>query len=826
MTGARRTAQALDEALALALDAAVVVDEDGRVQRVNAAAEALFGWPAAELVGGPVERLLPERFRAGHPDRVRSFARSGLRVARLGAVQPIHGLRRDGTEFTVEILVSRVVLEEEALFVASVRDTTEQRRAEDVMRVHARLQAAVARLAMLALDEPDPRLHMRHALDVVVGALMLEAGEVLELPDACGAIVVRAVVGLDRRLVGVAVPAGLDELSGQTLVTSPVVFNTSELRVPLGHVAGEGIESGVLTRIRGRTRPLGVLAVYSRAPRTMTSVELDFLQAAAGVIASVIERGLERDALRRSEERVADLLDAIDGVVWEHDDELRFSFVSRQVERLLGYSAAQLVSDPALWPRIIHEEDRPRALDELRACIAAGGAHEVEFRVVAADGRTVWVRNVLNVTTDGGRRVRGITLDASRQREAERALQRAQQQLLQAQKMEAIGRLAGGVAHDFNNLLTAIGCYADLLRRAGPDDEVRAEGVTEISRAVERATALTRHLLAFSRRQVLQARLVDLNQAIRGIAVMLRRLVGERYTLVLDLAADATCVRADPAQIDQVVVNLVVNARDAMPQGGPITIETRALSRADRDEAACAEAHPHSCADACPLLSSGPWVTMTVRDEGVGVSPAVRDHLFEPFYTTKPQGGGTGLGLSTAFGVVTQSGGTITLRSQPGRGSAFTVWLPRASAVSDPLETEPAAAPALPARVEARRRCPRILVVEDEAPVRALVRRLLAREGYLVDEARDGAEAQRVTSDYAEPPDLVITDMVLPVGTGLDVAELVSTRHPGVKVLYMSAYPPDEVSTAALESSAFLSKPFTPGLLLSKVRELLAAGVP
>jgi nitrogen-specific signal transduction histidine kinase/CheY-like chemotaxis protein len=382
---------------------------------------------------------------------------------------------------------------------------------------------------------------------------------------------------------------------------------------------------------------------------------------------------------------------------------------------------------------------------------------------------------------------------------------RLEEQYRQAQKLEAVGRLAGGVAHDFNNLLTVSNGYADLLpAHVRGDDEAR-EAVEEIRRAGERASSLTRQLLTFSRNQVLQPRLLDLNAIIAVTGKMLRRLLGEDIALAVTLDPALGRVRADPGHLEQVLLNLCVNARDAMPRGGKLTIETRNVELDDAFARAHLEVRP------------GPYVLLAVSDTGVGMTAEVKAHIFEPFFTTKGLGKGTGLGLATVYGILQQSGGAIGVYSEAGRGTTFKVYLPRADG-SGPEEGDRPEAAATPRGNET------VLVAEDEGPVRVLVGEVLRAYGYGVLEANDGAEAIRVAEGNAGPIDLLVTDVVMPGMSGRALAQHLALR-PSLKVLYVSGYTDDAVVRhGVLEAeTAFLQKPFRPDDLARKVRAVLDA---
>jgi CheY-like chemotaxis protein len=371
--------------------------------------------------------------------------------------------------------------------------------------------------------------------------------------------------------------------------------------------------------------------------------------------------------------------------------------------------------------------------------------------------------------------------------------------------MEAVGRLAGGMAHDFNNLLTVIRGYSELLLgRLGPADAMRKD-VEEVKKAADRASGLTRQLLAFSRRQFVAAKVVDLNSLVANMDGMLRRLIGEDLIeLSTELDSSAGAIRADPGQIEQVIMNLVVNARDAMPNGGRLTIETRNVTIEEEVRL-----------DAVGV-AQGSYVLLAVRDNGHGMDAETRSHLFEPFFTTKEKGKGTGLGLSTVYGIVKQSGGSITVESAPGRGTTFRIFFPRVA------QEAPGLGGTIDA-IDSVRGRETVLLVEDEPAVRGLVHETLRLHGYTVLAARHGIEALLTSAKYGGPIHLLLTDVVMPQMSGPEVAEKLLTVRPGIKVLYMSGYPDHPVfeQGGVSRETGFLPKPFSPHVLVQKVREVL-----
>src|SRR5881394_2161295 len=447
----------------------------------------------------------------------------------------------------------------------------------------------------------------------------------------------------------------------------------------------------------------------------------------------------------------------------------------------------------------LHNVTDPTNREQIRAFIRAGyRVSDSETREHDREGRArVFLNNVVGFVEDGHLvRVWGTQRDVTEQRHLE-------EQFRQSQKMEAVGQLAGGIAHDFNNLLTAILGNTQLLLRDLPPGDTKRQDVEEIRKASERAASLTRQLLAYSRRQMLQPEILDLNVVVADMDRMLRRLIGEHIALVAVLAPDLGRVRADPNQIEQVLVNLAVNARDAMPDGGKLTIET---ANVELDEA-FAQAHLGAV--------TGSYAMVGVTDSGAGMDATVRAHLFEPFFTTKEVGKGTGLGLATVYGIVKQSDGYISVYSEPGRGSSFKVYLPR---IQTPQETTAASS-----RDRPERGTETVLVVEDEAAVLLLSRRALEAQGYVVLAASDPTDAMRVLERHGGTIHLLLTDVVMPGFSGQELADRIAARRPGMRVLYMSGYPGDAVVQhgSLPVGSAFLQKPFSPDGLARKVRDVL-----
>jgi signal transduction histidine kinase/CheY-like chemotaxis protein len=452
---------------------------------------------------------------------------------------------------------------------------------------------------------------------------------------------------------------------------------------------------------------------------------------------------------------------------------------------------------------LVHPADRHGLEASIERAIAGERNLAMEFRAIWPDGSTHWLYGGAQVSCDADGtplRLIGIGVDISERKSLE-------EQLRQAQKLEAIGQLAGGVAHDFNNLLTAILGFSELLMAGlAPNDPGRAD-LLEIKKAGERATGLTRQLLAFSRRQILQPKVLDVNTLIAGMEPMLKRLIVEHVDLMVSLAPHLGLIKMDPTQLEQILVNLAVNAADAMLRGGKLTIETANVTL---DE--------HYQQRHLPV-TPGEYVMLAVSDTGVGMDEATSRRMFEPFFTTKEIGKGTGLGLATVYGIVKQSGGDILVYSEVGRGTTFKIYLPQVtSAVPDASDASSQAG-------NVTRGSETVLLVEDDEAVRLLARVTLERSGYRVLHAGNPKEAVRMVCDFAEPIHLLLSDVIMPESDGPPLLDRLLKEHPAARVLYMSGYADEAIVRhgVLVEGTPFLQKPFTPQVLRRKVRDVLDA---
>jgi PAS domain S-box-containing protein len=549
--------------------------------------------------------------------------------------------------------------------------------------------------------------------------------------------------------------------------------------------------------IRLRGDIVGALCIDHEGPRQWRSDEQVFVGSIADLVSLVIEtneRLRTELALRESEGRYRELWqNALDGMFTIAPDG-RFTSANDAGSRMTQ------VAPPALEGRrftdFVAERERETAAALFDALVRdpAFTSAPFSFTLVRQDGSMMPVEATAQRIERDGRFVEilAIVRDVSQRRTLEAQLQ-------QSQKMEAIGRLAGGVAHDFNNLLTAIIGYSQIATIRADVPPAAVSDLREITAAAQRAAGLTRQLLAFSRRQVLEPRVLDVNAVVSGIEVLLRRLIGEDIYLATDLDVEVAHVLADPSQLEQVILNLAVNARDAMPDGGRITLRTRSAAALDRRALVSGDA------------PAGPFVVLEVADTGIGMDEDTRSRIFEPFFTTKPLG--TGLGLATVYGIVQQSGGGIAVDSSPGAGATFSIFLPVAAGQSDvPSARSPAIGPS---GNEA------VLVVEDDDHVRALASRVLRLAGYTVVEAPD-PETALIAARTGAPLDLVLTDVVLPVMRGRELVDHLRSLQPQIKALYMSGYRDDHDGDED-SGAAFLPKPFTTELLTTAVRRALDA---
>jgi hypothetical protein len=544
---------------------------------------------------------------------------------------------------------------------------------------------------------------------------------------------------------------------------------------------------------------IGVLVVQHYENESAYDMrDLEFLDSVGGHIALAIERRRSEEALRKSESVFRLLFSNNPLPTWVMDDEsLQFIQVNDAAVQQYGFAAEEF-SRMTMFD--IRPEEKGASLEVRPKKDGAAGRYQGVSKHRKRDGKVFEVELISHQFEHAGRKVRLVVAQDINERHL------LEQQLRQAQKMEAVGRLAGGVAHDFNNLLMVIKGHTELLMNALPPADSMARKITQIDRAADRAAALTKQLLAFSRMQVLQPRVMNLNGVVEDMGKLLPRLIGEDVELGIRTAPDLGAIRADASQMEQIIMNLAVNARDAMPSGGRLMIET---SNAELDR---------TYNSTHPIVKPGRYVVLAVSDTGTGMDADTEAHIFEPFFTTKEPGKGTGLGLSTVYGVVKQSGGFIWVYSELGKGTSFKIYLPRVDQPEDKANT------ALPF-AEAPRGTETILLAEDEQDVREVAREFLESGGYTVIEAKNGAEALRLAVEHEAVIDLLVSDMVMPGMTGKELARQLKQQQSSVCVVYMSGYT-EQTATETAEADdhmLLLTKPFSRGAILRTVREALNA---
>jgi|HubBroStandDraft_6_1064221.scaffolds.fasta_scaffold08768_4 two-component system cell cycle sensor histidine kinase/response regulator CckA len=771
-------------------DPLVIVDTSFRGQCVNQEFQRLFGYSAAQVLGKPVNQLIFPLDRAAEAEWIMQCLERGEQIT-----LETQRLAKDGTLLDVSVSSAPLIIDGQTVaFYAIYRDISERKRAEalssalyriaekasatqDLQQFFAAIHGIVdelmcARNFSIALHDPESQL--------VSFPYFVDEQESAPAPTKLGSGLVEFVLRTGEPLLCTPQVAHEMQQRGKIKLNHPPPLHW--LSVPLKvnhHILGAVILKSYSKNTHFRERDQDVLALISQQ------------------LAAAIDRKRNEQSLRRSELCYRSLVQTAVYGIYRSSLDGRFLDVNPALIGMLGYDSAHDVLsldpkkdvfvDPAEYTRLVDEFRRSGRMDGFEVRWKRKDAAIITVRI---SGRAVASDEPTDV-------LEAIAEDITERRVLE-------DQFRQAQKMEAVGRLAGGIAHDFNNLLMVISGYTEVMLgqiTLGHPLHSKAEAIQQAS---DRATTLTRQLLAFSRKQLLELKVIDVNAIVADMERLLRPLIGEDIELTTSLAPSVGCTRADAGQLEQVIMNLVVNAKDALPNGGKISIRTASVNLDD-------SYRPENT-----FIKNGPYVMISVSDNGEGMDRETQARIFEPFFTTKEKGKGTGLGLSTVYGIIKQSGGYVFVQSEPARGTVFTIYFPRVDEPSDAIGATPVALAAVGGTET-------VLLVEDEDSVRQLVRETLESRGYRVLEAGNGADALTLAAAHSDPIHLVITDVVMPGLNGHELVQQLQSARPGLKVLYLSGYAQDAFpSTAAADSQkTFLQKPFTLQSLSRKVREIL-----
>jgi PAS domain S-box-containing protein len=769
---------------------------------VNDAAVSHYGYSREEFLSMTILDIRP-------PDNTTALLEN---IANLGEGLDNAGiwkhLTKDGRTIQVEITSHVLNFGGRHAELVLANDVTDRLRAEE-MRMrrteHVALRAEISS-ALAQSNIPLPTILDRCALALVqhLGAAFAriwtlnKEDDVLELQASAG--LYTHIDGVHSRVPVGKFKIGLIAQEREPHITNNVQtdprVNDKEWAKRKGMVAFAGYPLIVEDRL------VGVVAMFAR--QHLADDTLDALASVADIISQGIERKRAEQELSNSEERYRDLVENAHDIIYSHDLDGNYTSMNQAGQIITGYTREEALK--LNLSQTVAPEHIVKARSMLSHKLEGEQVTAYEMEILAKDGHAVTVEvNTRLVTQDGipvG--VQGIARDITERKRLEIALHESEQQLRQSQKLEAIGQLAGGVAHDFNNLLTAINGYSALaLRRLGNDHPISSY-LEEIKKAGDRAANLTRQLLAFGRKQLLQPLALNVNDIVTDMIKLLKRLIGEDVQLITRPAANLKQIKADPGQLEQVLVNLVVNARDAMPMGGTVTIETANTIL----DGAYASSHLG--------VRAGEYVMLAISDTGTGMDQETQSRIFEPFFTTKEKDKGTGLGLSTVYGIIRQSGGNIWVYSELGKGTTFKVYLPL---IADEVTKQNEAIPA----PLIKRGSETVMLVEDEDMVRKLASELLVDAGYTVLEANGGEEAIKLCTQHSAPIDLLITDVVMPKMSGKQVAEQLLVLHPETKVLFMSGYTDEAIVHHGMIDSniAFIQKPFSERALAQKIRDVL-----
>ena len=761
---------------AVVQDAIIMIDDCGNVSFWNPAATKIFGYAPEEVMGRNVHELLAAApYLAQYREAFPRFQQTGQGHA-VGKTLRLRGVRKDGKEVPIELSLSPVDMQGKWHAVAIVKDISERLKKEAALRESEHryrqlLQAVTTYAYSVKLEngEPVSTTHGKGCL-----------GDTGYTPEEYGSdpkLWVSMIYPDDRAMVLkhiAAVLAGND--------VPPV-----EHRI----VDKDGTVRWVRDTIVRYHNEAGVFDRYD------------------GLLEDITEHKRAEESLRESEKRYRQLLAAVTSYTYSVELENGAPVSTTHSLGCLaatGYTPEEYASDPNLWFSMIHSDDRAMISKHVAAVLAGEDVLPVEHRIVHKVGTVCWVRDtIVRHHNEAGvfDRYDGVVEDITQRKLAEEALREKDAELRQAQKLEAVGQLAGGIAHEFNNVLQAIGGYGNCAMEGLSPQEQRYQDLQQVLKAADRAAMLTRQLLGFSRRQVLRPRNVDPNQVVGDLAKMLQPIIGEQISLEVVLGDDVGTVYADPAELQEVLLNLCLNARDAMPSGGTLALRTDTTILSEPLWEACFQIEP------------GPHVVFSVTDTGCGMRADVQQRVFEPFFTTKEVGKGTGLGLAMLYGVVQQHKGAIHVYSEPGKGTTFKLYLPTGRKNTEHEQTEESK-PA-PGGSET------ILVAEDDPMVRNVAVRILEKGGYTVLAASDGQEALRIFGENRSAISLILLDVIMPKLGGHEVYRRIKAQYPEVKVIFASGYDPETNHSKLIfqENLRLIEKPFDASTLLCTVREVL-----
>ena len=783
--------QYLEQLFESSPDALIVVDASFRTQCVNREFQRMFGYSASQAMGQPIDALILPPDRAAESEWIAQCLQRGEQIT-----LETQRRRHDGSLLDVSVSAAPLIVAGRPnAFYAHYRDISARKRAEA-------LSSALYRIAQKASAAQDLQQFFA-AIHGIVDELMCARNFSIVIHDP-ESQTLSFPYFVDEQASAPApakLSSGLIEYvlrTGEPLLCTPEVAQQMQRRGEV-ELTGKLPFHWLGVPLKVNSHILGALVLKSYSKNAgFSERDQDVLTLVSQQLAAAIDRKRNEQALRRSEVRYRSLVQTAVYGIYRSSLEGRFLDVNPALIGMLGYNSAleilaldpqeDVFVDPAEYTRLVDEFRRTGRMDGF------------EVRWKRKDGGIITVR-ISGRAVAGGDEPADVLEAIAEDITARRLLE---DQFRQAQKMEAVGRLAGGIAHDFNNLLMVISGYTEVLLDQLTLGHPLHAKVEAIQQASDRATTLTRQLLAFSRKQLLELKVIDVNAIVTDMERLLRPLIGEDIELTTSLAPSVGCTRADAGQLEQVIMNLVVNAKDAMPNGGKICIRTASVTLDD-------SYRPENT-----FIKNGPYVMISVSDNGQGMDRETQARIFEPFFTTKEKGKGTGLGLSTVYGIIKQSGGYVFVQSELGRGTVFTIYFPR---VDEPSEAHGE----LPVSLAAAGGTETVLLVEDEDSVRQLVRETLESRGYRVLEAANGHAALTVAATHPDSIHLVITDVVMPGLNGHELVQQLLPARPAIKILYLSGYAQDAFATALAPEAqkTFLQKPFTLQSLARKVREVL-----